>query len=125
MLLSMPDKVTEGDLVSVRCSAESLPLSNMTLTKTSVDQSSVRSVTNQLDQTAQHNVLTFGFAATWEDAGVYTCTAANGEGSGSAQKTLEVACMSWFTREPAERMETRPFSDGVNFSGAKSGDTFS
>ncbi|XP_019745991.1 sialoadhesin-like [Hippocampus comes] len=94
LLLSVPDTVTEGDLVSVRCSVESLPLSNMTLTKTSVDRSSVRSVTNQLDMRVQYNLLTFGFVATWDDAGVYTCTAANSEGSASAQKTLEVTYAS-------------------------------
>ncbi|XP_051942680.1 sialoadhesin-like [Hippocampus zosterae] len=90
LLLSMPDKVTEGDQVSVRCSVESFPLSDMILTKTSVDQSSMRSLTNQLDERTQYNLLTFGFVATREDAGVYTCTAANSEGSESAQKTLEV-----------------------------------
>ncbi|XP_077395073.1 B-cell receptor CD22-like isoform X2 [Festucalex cinctus] len=82
--LSMLGKVPEGEMVSVACSAESVPLSRLTLTRT------VGSVTTILGETAQNDVLSYIFKATWTDGGVYTCEATNAEGRGSAQKTLEV-----------------------------------
>ncbi|XP_077424040.1 B-cell receptor CD22-like isoform X2 [Vanacampus margaritifer] len=90
LVLSMPDKVPEGEMVSVRCSAESFPLSNLTLTRTSRDQSSFESAATILGKTAQNNVLSYSFTATGTDDGVYTCKATNTEGIGSSQNTLEV-----------------------------------
>ncbi|XP_077382070.1 cell adhesion molecule CEACAM5-like [Festucalex cinctus] len=88
--LFMPDKVTEGETVSVGCSAESVPLSRLTLTWSARDQSSMGSVATVLSEMALNNVLLYVFEATWTDGGVYTCEASNTEGRGSTQKILEV-----------------------------------
>ncbi|XP_061530109.1 hemicentin-1-like isoform X4 [Phycodurus eques] len=85
LVLSMTTEVTEGELVSMLCSVESVPPSALNLTWTSSDQS-MRVVTRSND----NNTLFHSFKATCANGGVYTCEAINSQGRQSTQKTLDV-----------------------------------
>ncbi|XP_061632380.1 B-cell receptor CD22-like [Phyllopteryx taeniolatus] len=85
LVLSMTTEVTEGELVSMLCSVESVPPSALNLTWTSSDQS-MRVVARSHDD----NTLFHSFKATCAHGGVYTCEAINSKGRQSTQKTLDV-----------------------------------
>ncbi|XP_057689445.1 hemicentin-1-like isoform X2 [Corythoichthys intestinalis] len=90
LLLSLPTEVTEGTLVSVFCSVDSLPFSTLTLTRTPRDQSSVVSVATSAGEEVTSNTLTYSFKATSATGGIYACEASNSQGTQSTQKILEV-----------------------------------
>ncbi|KAF7226775.1 B-cell receptor CD22 [Nothobranchius furzeri] len=107
--LSLPHKVTEGQTVNIRCSAESSPASTFQL-QTSP---SSKSLNPKLGD--KENSVTFTLTATSADAVVFTCVASNSEGTNvSAESKLNVEYSPKDVRiEPRPRLEVKenePFS---------------
>ncbi|XP_035991120.1 B-cell receptor CD22 isoform X1 [Fundulus heteroclitus] len=88
--LSLASKVKEGQSVTVICTAESFPLSNFELKRSSTPDFST-SEQFFYQPANQQNSLTYTFNVTTAHAGFYTCVASNSEGNmRSAQRKLEV-----------------------------------
>lgn len=87
----MDTEATEGDIITIKCTVESFPLSRLTLTRMP-PLSSFPELKLQPPHSQQLNKLHYEIKATAAHAGVYTCNATNREGSQSTHKTLVVKC---------------------------------
>ncbi len=85
-----PTQVTEDQLITFRCTVESFPLSDLTLTRSSTEHpQSPKVVISQ----PNNNTLEHSFNVKSTDTGFYTCDAKNREGSNkSTARELEVKC---------------------------------
>ncbi|XP_034468053.1 hemicentin-1-like [Hippoglossus hippoglossus] len=89
-ILSMSSEVTEGQTITVNCTAESFPQSTLTLTRTNTNNQAVIITENNL-YSRPINSLYHKINVTSADAGWYVCRAQNSEGSkDSKQKELVV-----------------------------------
>lgn len=84
----------EGDLVTIKCTVESFPLAQLTLTKMLATNSSPEYI--QLPSQQHVNQLSYSVNATAAHAGFYNCTATNAEGSQTKKNKLLVKC-KWFS----------------------------
>ncbi|KAK5862001.1 hypothetical protein PBY51_017434 [Eleginops maclovinus] len=92
LTLSMDAEVREGQLITINCSVESFPLSDLTLTMTptSTPNSSERAFSKPVTYLPP-NTLQHKFEVTSDHTGLYICTAKNSQGSAkSDQKMLVV-----------------------------------
>lgn len=89
--LLMDSEATEGELLTITCTVESFPPSQLTLARISTLSSSQECLF-QSPHDQQLNKLRYEVKATAEHAGVYTCNATNTEGSKRTQQTLVVKC---------------------------------
>lgn len=87
----MNSEATEGELITISCTVESFPQSQLTLARALTLSSSpewfFQSTRNQ-----QLNKLRYEVKATAAHAGFYTCTASNAEGLQKTQQKLVVKC---------------------------------
>ncbi|XP_047196704.1 B-cell receptor CD22 [Hippoglossus stenolepis] len=89
-ILSMRSEVTEGQTITVTCTVESFPQSNLTLMRIDTNNQSLKITGNNLNS-RPINSLSHKFTVTSADAGWYVCRAQNSEGSkDSKKKTLVV-----------------------------------
>lgn len=86
----MDTEATEGELITISCSVESFPASQLTLSRTSPLSSSPENLFQSHNQ--QLNKLRYEVKATAARAGLYTCTATNTEGYQRKQQKLVVKC---------------------------------
>lgn len=96
--LSMDTEVREGQLITITCTVESFPLSQLILIRTSGSnpQSPEWHITQPADDW-HHNALQHKFNATSTGAGFYTCSAKNSEGSETSEKRKLVVKCEWFS----------------------------
>ncbi|XP_047196707.1 vascular cell adhesion protein 1 isoform X2 [Hippoglossus stenolepis] len=89
-ILSMSSEVTEGQTITVSCTVESFPQSNLTLMRINTNPQSLKITENNL-YSRPINSLYHKINVTSADAGLYVCRAQNSEGSkDSKQKKLVV-----------------------------------
>ncbi|XP_071326037.1 B-cell receptor CD22 isoform X2 [Trachinotus anak] len=79
--VSMPDEVTEGQLITITCTVESKPLSTLTLEKTST----LAPWPSAIIEGGIRNTLQHTFNVTSTHTGFYTCSATNSEGSSHSE----------------------------------------
>ncbi|XP_053288272.1 sialoadhesin-like [Pleuronectes platessa] len=90
--LSMSSEVTEGQTITINCTAESFPQSTLTLMRTYPNPQALIMTEENL-YSRPINSLYHTFTVTSADAGWYFCCARNTEGSkDSEQKKLVVKC---------------------------------
>ncbi|XP_077372238.1 sialoadhesin-like isoform X2 [Festucalex cinctus] len=89
-VLSMPSKITEGELVSMLCSVQSDLLAVLTFTRVNSKLSSDWPGSSSHGNPVKNNTLSHTFKATSADSGVYVCEAGTAFGKRSTQKTLQV-----------------------------------
>ncbi|XP_053289587.1 sialoadhesin isoform X4 [Pleuronectes platessa] len=87
--LSMRSEVTEGQIISVRCTAESFPQSTLTLMRINTNKQSLKITENNL-YSRPINSLSHKINVTSSDAGWYFCRAQNTEGSKNSNQTQVV-----------------------------------
>uniref|UniRef100_A0A3Q2QE56 Ig-like domain-containing protein n=1 Tax=Fundulus heteroclitus TaxID=8078 RepID=A0A3Q2QE56_FUNHE len=106
--LSLASKVKEGQSVTVICTAESFPLSNFELKRSSTPDFSTSE--QFFYQPANQQIsLTYTFNVTTAHAGFYTCLASNSEGNmRSAQRKLE-------GHHPQTPLKLKPFHNPILF----------
>ncbi|XP_031708901.1 B-cell receptor CD22 isoform X2 [Anarrhichthys ocellatus] len=87
LTLSMDTEVREGQLITIRCTVESFPLSMLIFKRTSESnpQSSQFHVTHPYAD-GSPNTLQHAFNVTSTHTGFYTCDATNGEGSKTSER---------------------------------------
>ncbi|KAM7421346.1 hypothetical protein PAMA_015479 [Pampus argenteus] len=86
--LSMDTEVREGQLITITCTVESFPLSDLTLmrTPTSSNQSLDSHITKSADYSQHKNIFSKTFAVTLTHAGFYSCHAKNSEGAETSEE---------------------------------------
>ncbi|KAM8869853.1 B-cell receptor CD22-like isoform 1-T3 [Spinachia spinachia] len=85
--LSMKTEVSEGQLIAISCTVESSPASNLTLILTSdSNPQSSKVLFTHAGRYRSPNKLNHRFQVTSLHAGVYTCDAANTEGSKTSER---------------------------------------
>uniref|UniRef100_UPI003AABDAF5 B-cell receptor CD22-like n=1 Tax=Centroberyx gerrardi TaxID=166262 RepID=UPI003AABDAF5 len=91
-VLSMVREVREGRVITIGCTVESFPPSDLTLTRTS--KSDPRSSSRRFPESSYRshppNTLQVSFNVTSTHAGLYCCNARNSEGSNWTEKELNV-----------------------------------
>ncbi|XP_071376425.1 B-cell receptor CD22-like [Centroberyx affinis] len=91
-VLSMVHEVREGQVITIGCTVESFPQSDLTLTWTSKSdpRSSTRWFPGSSYRSPRPNTLQVSFNVTSAHAGLYSCNAGNSEGSNWTEKELNV-----------------------------------
>ncbi|XP_071376433.1 B-cell receptor CD22-like [Centroberyx affinis] len=91
-VLSMVHEVREGQVITIGCTVESFPLSDLTLiwiSKSDPD-SSIQLFPGSSYRSPHLNTLQVSFNVTSTHAGLYSCNAGNSEGSNWTEKELNV-----------------------------------
>ncbi|XP_059390077.1 B-cell receptor CD22-like [Carassius carassius] len=86
--LIMKEEVREFEVISIICSVQSFPDSQLTVTGPRGDLRSVQK--NRVNSTPSANMLTLYFNVSESDSGMYTCKAGNSEGNSGTEQELIV-----------------------------------
>ncbi|XP_051261424.1 hemicentin-2 [Dicentrarchus labrax] len=86
-MLSMDTEVTEGQFITISCTVESFPPSQLKLIRTSeANAQSSDIIFSQTSDLRPYNTLHRKFSATSAHTGSYTCSATNSEGSKTSEQ---------------------------------------
>ncbi len=86
----MKSNVREFEVISIICTVQSFPESNLTVTGPQGDLRYIQN--NRGNSTAPENMRTIYLNVTESDAGMYSCKAENNEGNNSIKQELNVSC---------------------------------
>ncbi|XP_026120031.1 B-cell receptor CD22-like [Carassius auratus] len=86
--LIMKEEVREFEVISIICSVQSFPDSQLTVTGPRGDLRSVQK--NRVNSNASANMFTLYFNVSESDAGMYTCKARNSQGNSETKRELIV-----------------------------------
>nr|XP_019948231.1 PREDICTED: B-cell receptor CD22-like [Paralichthys olivaceus] len=88
--LSMPAEVTEGQKITISCTAESFPPSHLTLTRINTSNHQSLGNAQEVNYSQPNNTLHQTFTVTSAHAGLYSCSAWNTEGMKQSEQKLVV-----------------------------------